>query len=110
MNSLLLSWRLGMLGSAWLRRLLWAWRWFRSGEPHISIADVLEMRLPVAIPLHVRYPTAADGCVLYSDHGEDTPSILVWCPGGGGYWTVAWWNCDKKDVSHWLPLRRPETT
>lgn len=63
----------------------------------------------VPIPLKKRGPTREDGAQLWKGESERNTSILVWCPGGGGYWTVAWWNCDKKGVTHWLPLVRPES-
>ena len=60
---------------------------------------------PIAIK--ERWPKPEDGCQMFKGQGERNTSILVWCPGGGGYWTVAWWNCDRKGVTHWLPLVRP---
>lgn len=61
------------------------------------------------IDIKVRSPKYEDGCQMYKGQGERNTQILVWCPGGGGYWTVAWWNCGRKGVTHWLPLVRPES-
>jgi hypothetical protein len=72
----------------------------------LGLRDGIQAR-PIAI--RDRAPSREDGCQMWQGQGERNTSILVWCPGGGGYWTVAWWNCDRKGVTHWLPLVRPES-
>lgn len=32
MMQLAVNWRYGTIGPVWFRRLLWAWRWYWSGE------------------------------------------------------------------------------